>query len=1380
MTIEFTATMKVDAYTPVTYTCCINYTYSEGDQLDGFETNSIGGVQIDNFENLSNWTIGGTGASYQADLINFKEGNQGLKLIATNGNRAYADKAINNNFSNTNNFAIWLYIENASSFRAPVMYITSTGTAWSKYFSQQMFGSFKTGWNKLIFDKSSFSNTNGESWNNVMNRIRITIYPNTGQNTNGTFDDLRYDVNNDWIGPTQEADTVNFKEGQQGLKLIGINGTTAYTDKTINNNFSNTNNFVIWLYIENASNTDYITIYLTSSGSLWTKYFYDLSYRAVKTGWNRFVLNKQSFVNNGGESWNNVMNRIRVRMYPITGENANITLDDLRYNITGQRAKLMIEFDDGETNVLTEAYPVLSANNQTGVSYVIPEYVLGNDRWYMTLDNLRTLQNGGWDISSHTMNHTNLAEANDSYQTYALNSSYDWLVANKFQKSAGFIAYPYGTFNDQTIEKVKKRYILGRATKPESYQQHFTPTDDAIMYIQRTVNVYNDTPVQTVKDQINDTINAKLLGKVVFHTIADSNPVNDRYTYLTSDFKKISDYIKSQSANIDVITNSEYVIPNIKNFTPVINKTTRIYSNGSSALITKNKYDEYMPNMTVKPSSGSIDINITTYNESGGTIGFSESSPESNLQISYSIGDRIPNKMYDVKIYWINGTKYQDFNISANNTGYINYNSAYVGSRYQEIVINNLPLSIISSLPVTDPTTTVGTSQSFEVYLNRIANITWYINGSMVQTNSNADSANYTNSTADIGIYNISATANIGLDSVSRTWNWSVNPRPNASFRFIVWADTKQGTSILTNESIIANSLNPAFTIYSGDLIDCESYENPTCFSNGFSTWKTAFNGGGTNNLFSKTFATRGNHDANTDTPWQSNFDFADTATRLGATNYSAQTMDITYSFDYANWHFVGLDAAGEEIGDMLPSVITWLDNDLTAAESRGMMNAFLFWHWPVYNVSEPVSLPPAALITVLNKHPIISAGFFGHEHLVAYTHIDSSRIPTITHPFEEFVSGAAGAELHDALAGKYDYWLNDGSGNSKSGFMAVDVSGNNFIVSVYNVDGSVDKTLSFTTSYIPPAPAGLASIQGNFWVNHTWQPGTGNRTDSYNISVNGSWTNGTDITYSNNSVGPHGWSNISVYAYNNSGIGKLNTTSASQNIQVANNIPIQAQIGNKAVTAGTWLNFTVSATDADSDPLIYGSNNSKGILNTSTGNYSWQPSSGDAGQYVWYFNSSDNFNGVDTETIIINVNAAAVLIPPAPLNITAMQGNFWINHSWQAGTGNVTDSFNVSVNGIWTNGTTSTYNNTSVLPHGWSNITVWAYNNSGTESLSLSSVSQNTQLANNMPVQTPIGDRIITAGDVLSFNVTATDADSDPIAYSTNATNGTLNSTTG
>ena len=199
---------------------------------------------------------------------------------------------------------------------------------------------------------------------------------------------------------------------------------------------------------------------------------------------------------------------------------------------------------------------------------------------------------------------------------------------------------------------------------------------------------------------------------------------------------------------------------------------------------------------------------------------------------------------------------------------------------------------------------------------------------------------------------------------------------------------------------------------------------------------------------------------------------------------------------------------------------------------------------------------------------------------------------------------------------------------------------------------------------YIPPVPVELTSTQGNFWVNHAWKAGTGNVTDSYNVNVNGVWTNGTTSTYFNTTVGPHGWSAISIWAYNNSGGGSLSLTSASQNIQAPNNPPVQLPIGDMEVYTGQQLTFKINATDADSDNIHYGTNATKGNLDSSTGVYSWIPAGGDEGVYTWEFSSSDDYGGRAAETIKVTVknplNVDLKLIEPGLIDDNGTKVETW------------------------------------------------------------------------------------------------------------------------
>jgi parallel beta-helix repeat protein len=465
-----------------------------------------------------------------------------------------------------------------------------------------------------------------------------------------------------------------------------------------------------------------------------------------------------------------------------------------------------------------------------------------------------------------------------------------------------------------------------------------------------------------------------------------------------------------------------------------------------------------------------------------------------------------------------------------------------------------------------------------------------------------------------------------------------------------------------------------------------------------------------------------------------------------------------------------------------------------------------------------------------------------------------------------------------------------------------------------------------------PPDPTNLANTVGNYWVNYTWQAGTGSVTDLYNVNMNGTWTNGTTAIFLNTSVGADGWANITVWAWNASGAGTLSAGCVSDEVQApsepspptlnctcgnicvnttgwwrdggafnGSGTPIQAAVDNATdgetiyVWNGSYTEnvnvdkqltlqgegadvVTVTAADSDdnvfavtadyvnisgfnatgaamTDDGIYlnsadhcniyenaASNNGFGIRlysssnntlvnntaesnnwcgiylrsssnnntlannnarsndygiylqsssnnntlannNASSNNYYgiWLNSSSSNLIYNNYFNNTNNalddgtnvwnitntsgtniigdswlggnywsdYAGADTtgdglgDTLtpynssgnISNsgdyhplVQAATIYTPPDPTNLANTTGDYWVNYTWSPGMGNVTDSYNVNLNGAWTNETADAFVNVTVGPSGWANITVLAYNASGTGTLSEGSVSDSVQ----------------------------------------------------
>jgi S-layer protein (TIGR01567 family) len=128
----------------------------------------------------------------------------------------------------------------------------------------------------------------------------------------------------------------------------------------------------------------------------------------------------------------------------------------------------------------------------------------------------------------------------------------------------------------------------------------------------------------------------------------------------------------------------------------------------------------------------------------------------------------------------------------------------------------------------------------------------------------------------------------------------------------------------------------------------------------------------------------------------------------------------------------------------------------------------------------------------------------------------------------------------------------------------------------------------------------------------------------------------------------------------------------------------------------------------------------------------------------------------------------ASAATPPDPTGLTGTPGNSWVNHTWDADTTGVTDSYNLSVNGA-PHSTTNEYWNGSYSTHAWQNITVQAFNDS--DGLSTGSVSQKTQILNNPITITGISDAAVNVGATVHVDCNADDDDGDAPTFSCNRT---------
>ena len=275
-----------------------------------------------------------------------------------------------------------------------------------------------------------------------------------------------------------------------------------------------------------------------------------------------------------------------------------------------------------------------------------------------------------------------------------------------------------------------------------------------------------------------------------------------------------------------------------------------------------------------------------------------------------------------------------------------------------------------------------------------------------------------------------------------------------------------------------------------------------------------------------------------------------------GSENFTTHTIDG--SFDTArSVYAIDLDDDGDVdvlgAGSSLAGNITWWEND--GAES-------------------------------FTAHTI--DGSFSGAHSVYAVDLDG----------DSDIDVLGAAEIADDIT----WWENDGAESFTEHTINADFNGAHSVYAI-DLDGDGDTDVLGAASeandimwwenhFVPPNPTNLTNTTGASWCNFTWEAGTGVVTDSYNVSINGTWHNDTTTTYYNNSgLSTRAWSNITVWAYNSTD-GYLSDAPISDNVQLSNTAPTTPTLIAPAAGAETadntpLFNWTTS-TDADGDSLTY------------------------------------------------------------------------------------------------------------------------------------------------------------------------------------------------
>ncbi len=137
--------------------------------------------------------------------------------------------------------------------------------------------------------------------------------------------------------------------------------------------------------------------------------------------------------------------------------------DFIEYRRRPPKKSVVITIDDGWETVRTIAYPILKKYGFTAVLFVYTDLVKSKpSSLTLSWDDVREmLESGVIEVESHTVTHADLTKVGDEQIRKEVADSQS-IIRSKLGVTSTFLAYPYGNFNNNVVEAMKRNgYKVG-------------------------------------------------------------------------------------------------------------------------------------------------------------------------------------------------------------------------------------------------------------------------------------------------------------------------------------------------------------------------------------------------------------------------------------------------------------------------------------------------------------------------------------------------------------------------------------------------------------------------------------------------------------------------------------------------------------------------------------------------------------------------------------------------------------------------------------------------------------------------------------------------------------------------------------------------------
>ena len=155
--------------------------------------------------------------------------------------------------------------------------------------------------------------------------------------------------------------------------------------------------------------------------------------------------------------------------------------DEIKNN---NRKQFIITFDDGYKDLILNALPILKKYNFKATCYLVSNLIGKKNIWdeknknireknLMNFDDIKFWMENGMKVGSHSKNHKRLIDLNkQELKEEIIQSKYD--LEDMLNCSIDSFCYPYGLYNENVMDIVKKNYDFALSTRRSrlNYRTH--------------------------------------------------------------------------------------------------------------------------------------------------------------------------------------------------------------------------------------------------------------------------------------------------------------------------------------------------------------------------------------------------------------------------------------------------------------------------------------------------------------------------------------------------------------------------------------------------------------------------------------------------------------------------------------------------------------------------------------------------------------------------------------------------------------------------------------------------------------------------------------------------------------------------------------------